>query len=143
MFNSVLVGTDGSPRAERAVAEAIDLAEREGAKLILVAAFSKSQTFWEPLSTSAKVDSVDLRRVAEQVLMRSARKAEERGVETEYEAREGDPADVILDVAAEREVDVIVVGNKGLTGARRYVLGSVPNKITHHADRSVLVVRTD
>ena len=61
----------------------------------------------------------------------------------DYEARLGDPVDVLLDVASERGVDLIVIGNKGMTGARRYWLGNVPNKISHHATTSVMIVRTD
>jgi len=66
----------------------------------------------------------------------------EAGLEVETFAREGDPADAILDVAEERDADLIVVGNKGMTGARRFLLGSVPNKVSHHAPCSVLIVRT-
>ena len=57
-------------------------------------------------------------------------------------AREGEPADAILDVAEEINADLIVVGNKGMTGARRFLLGSVPNKVSHHAPSSVIIVRT-
>jgi nucleotide-binding universal stress UspA family protein len=58
------------------------------------------------------------------------------------EARQGDAADAILDVAEEQRADLIVVGNKGMTGAKRFLLGSVPNKVSHHAPCSVLIVRT-
>ena len=54
----------------------------------------------------------------------------------------GDAADAILDVAEEQRADLIVVGNKGMTGAKRFLLGSVPNKVSHHAPCSVLIVRT-
>ena len=57
-------------------------------------------------------------------------------------AREGDPADAILDVAEEKSADLIVVGNKGMTGAKRFLLGSVPNKVSHHAPCSVMIIRT-
>ena len=57
-------------------------------------------------------------------------------------ARQGDAADAILDVAEEQLADLIVVGNKGMTGAKRFLLGSVPNKVSHHAPCSVLIVRT-
>ena len=57
-------------------------------------------------------------------------------------ARQGEPADAILDVAEEENADLIVVGNKGMTGAKRFLLGSVPNKVSHHAPSSVLIVRT-
>jgi len=55
---------------------------------------------------------------------------------------QGDPADAILNVAEEIKADLIVVGNKGMTGARRYFLGSVPNKVSHHAPCSVMIIRT-
>ena len=58
------------------------------------------------------------------------------------DTREGDPADAILDVAEEQNADLIVVGNKGMTGAKRFLLGSVPNKISHHAPCSVMIIRT-
>jgi len=57
-------------------------------------------------------------------------------------ARQGDAADAILDVAEEQRVELIIVGNKGMTGATRFLLGSVPNKVSHHAPCSVLIVRT-
>ena len=65
-----------------------------------------------------------------------------RRLEVETHAREGDPADAILDVAEEQKADLIVVGNKGMTGAKRFLLGSVPNKISHHAPCSVMIIRT-
>ena len=66
----------------------------------------------------------------------------DEGVEVETHAREGDPADAILDVAEEQKADLIVVGNKGMTGAKRFLLGSVPNKVSHHAPCSVMIIRT-
>ena len=95
------------------------------------------------IQSSSKIDSKDMRQVAESVLARSAAKAAEQGVEADYAAVEGDPADAILQAAADQDADLVVVGNKGMTGAGRFLQGSVPNKITHHAECSVLVVRTD
>jgi nucleotide-binding universal stress UspA family protein len=136
------VGTDGSERAERAVREAVDLAKAQDALLLIVAAFREGKHL-EPVPGSAGVAKGDLRAAAEQILMRAARGAEEQGVKVEYEAYPGDPADVILDVASARSADLIIVGNKGMTGARRYLLGGVANKVSHHAPCSVLIVRTD
>ena len=64
------------------------------------------------------------------------------GIRVDIHAREGDPADAILDVAEEQGADLIVVGNKGMTGAKRFLLGSVPNKVSHHAPCSVMIIRT-
>jgi len=77
------------------------------------------------------------------VLRAAQQEAEAAGVQAvETFARQGDAADAIIDVAEEQRADLIVVGNKGMTGAKRFLLGSVPNKVSHHAPCSVLVVRT-
>ena len=62
--------------------------------------------------------------------------------DVEIFSRQGDAADAILDIAEEQRADLIVVGNRGMTGAKRFLLGSVPNKVSHHAPCSVLIVRT-
>ena len=64
------------------------------------------------------------------------------GVEVTPHAMDGDPADAILDVAEKVGADLIMVGNKGMTGARRFLLGSVPNKVSHHSPCSVIIART-
>ena len=63
-------------------------------------------------------------------------------VEVDLYAQRGDPADAILDVAEERGADLIIVGNRGRAGAKRFLLGSVPNRISHHAPCAVLIIRT-
>lgn len=143
MFRTIVVGTDGSPRADKAVQQAVDIARTQGSRLHLVAVISKHERHWEDLQSTARVDSVDMREVAEQVLAREAATAEQAGVEVDWSAREGDPAEAILEAAEDVDADLIVLGNKGMTGAMRFVLGSVPNKVSHHAHCSVLVVRTD
>src|ERR671938_230868 len=75
-------------------------------------------------------------------LVSAAEPIGEARVEAETYARQGDPADAILDVAEEQNADLIIVGNKGMTGAKRFLLGSVPNKVSHHAPCSVLIIRT-
>ena len=143
MFRSIVVGTDGSERADKAVQEALDLARSQGARLHLVAAISEHERHWESLQSTARVQPVDMRQVAEQVLAREAGEAQAAGVETDWSAREGDPAEAILQAAEDVGADLIVLGNKGMSGTMRFVLGSVPNKVSHHARCSVLVVRTD
>ena len=72
----------------------------------------------------------------------AAAEARAAGIEVRTHPVEADPADAILNVAEEIKADLIVVGNKGMTGARRYILGSVPNNVSHHAPCSVIIVRT-
>jgi nucleotide-binding universal stress UspA family protein len=143
MFGTVLVGTDGSDRAERAVHAAVDVAKGQGARLVIAAAYREGERHRESVTSASAVAVGNLRDAAEQMLMRSARHAEEQGLSgVEWEARAGDPADVIIDIAAERDIDLIVLGNKGMTGARRYLMGSVADKVSHHAPCSVMIVRT-
>jgi nucleotide-binding universal stress UspA family protein len=77
------------------------------------------------------------------VLERAAGALRTRGIERESHARKaGDPADAILRVAEEHDADLIIIGSKGMQGAKRFLLGSVPNKVSHHASCNVLIVRT-
>ncbi len=146
MFGSIVVGTDGSETATEAVKQAVDLAKAVGAKVQLVSAY-------EPVSnqrireerTQAPEDvqwSINPREDVDATLNDAAEIAEAAGVNAERFARQGDPADAILDVAEERGSDLIVVGNRGMTGAKRFLLGSVPNKVSHHAPCSVMIIRT-
>jgi nucleotide-binding universal stress UspA family protein len=85
---------------------------------------------------------VNAREDVDATLKDAAEKIKEAGVDVDTFARQGDPADAILDVAEEKNADLIVVGNKGMTGAKRFLLGSVPNKVSHHAPSSVMIIRT-
>jgi nucleotide-binding universal stress UspA family protein len=146
MFRSIVVGTDGSDTAGKAVDEAIDLAKALGASISLVSAYEpvpKARLREEARQTPADIQwMVNPREEVDATLSDAADVVREAGLEVEVCAREGDPADAILDVAEERSADLIVIGNKGMTGARRFLLGSVPNKVSHHAPCSVLIVRT-
>jgi nucleotide-binding universal stress UspA family protein len=147
MFCSILVGTDGSATATTAVRHAIDLARELDARLQIVSAY-------EPVSDqrlrSEKIElpgdaqwMVGPREDVLAVLGAAQQEAVQSGlVAVETFARQGDAADAILDVAEEQRSDLIIVGNRGMTGAKRFLLGSVPNKVSHHAPCSVLIVRT-
>ena len=146
MFGAIVVGTDGSDTAKEAVRQATELAKQVGDSIDLVSAY-------EPVSSSRLREEqrdvppdlewmVNPREDVEAVLNQAKDEAADAGVEAETFARQGDPADAILDVAEEKGSDLIVVGNKGMTGAKRFLLGSVPNKVSHHAPCSVLIVRT-
>jgi nucleotide-binding universal stress UspA family protein len=146
MFRSIVVGTDGSETAGKAVNEAIDLAKSLGASISLVSAYEpvpKARLREEARQTPSDLQwMVNPREDVDSTLSDAADLVRGAGLEVETFAREGDPADAILDVAEERGADLIVVGNKGMTGARRFLLGSVPNKVSHHAPCSVLIIRT-
>ena len=126
--------------------QATELARQVGASISLVSAY-------EPVSNQRLRDEkrevpkdmewmVNPREDVEATLKEASEEVEGAGVKVETFAREGDAADAILDVAEEQNADLIVVGNKGMTGAKRFLLGSVPNKVSHHAPCSVLIIRT-
>jgi nucleotide-binding universal stress UspA family protein len=146
MFRSIVVGTDGSDTATEAVRQAVDLAGAIGAKLELVSAYEpvpENRLREERRSAPEDIQwAINPREDVDATLEAAAAIAREAGVGVEVYPRQGDPADAVLDVAEEREADLIIVGNKGMTGAKRFLLGSVPNKISHHAPCSVLIIRT-
>ena len=146
MVRSILVGTDGSATAGAAVAQAIELARRFGARLQIVSAYEPvtGRLASERLPPPPDVQWALNPREDVLALLDAARHdAQAAGIaEVETFPRVGDAADAILDVAEEQATDLIVVGHKGMTGATRFLLGSVPNKVSHHAPCSVLIVRT-
>jgi nucleotide-binding universal stress UspA family protein len=147
MFSSIVVGTDGSETAREAVTQAVELASRLDATVHLVSAY-------EPVSGLGLRDgptgqvavgaewAVHQLGEVEATLEAAAAVARRAGVAVAVYARQGDAADAILDVAEERNADLVIIGNKGLTGAKRFLLGSVPNKVSHYAPCSVMIIRT-
>jgi nucleotide-binding universal stress UspA family protein len=146
MFSSIVVGTDGSDTATQAVRQAVDMAKAVGATLELVSAYApvpEQRLREERRDAPADVQwAINPRQEVEASLAEAADLAREAGVAVNTYARQGDPSDAILDVAEEQDADLVVVGNKGMTGAKRFLLGSVPNKVSHHAPCSVLIIRT-
>jgi nucleotide-binding universal stress UspA family protein len=146
MFGSIVVGTDGSDTAQEAVRQATELARTVDAQLNVVSAYEpvpEGRLRHERQDAPAELEwSINPREDVEATLAQAAEGIEAAGVKVQTFAREGDPADAILDVAEEQNADLIVVGNKGMTGAKRFLLGSVPNKVSHHAPCSVLIIRT-
>jgi nucleotide-binding universal stress UspA family protein len=146
-FSSIVVGTDGSSTATVAVGQAIELARSVGAELHIVSAYEpvpESRLGSDRLAAPADGEWAVNPRQDVLTLLADAQAAARAGEVTRVAtyARVGSAADAILDVAEEQGSDLIVVGNKGLTGATRFLLGSVPNKVSHHAPCSVLIVRT-
>jgi nucleotide-binding universal stress UspA family protein len=146
LFDRIVVGTDGSDTAGEAVRRAVELAKLSGGKLAIVAAFEPippTRVREERAEVPGDVShAVGPREDVNVILESAVGQAKQEGVDAEPYPREGDPADAILDVAEESGADLIVVGNKGMTGAKRFLLGSVPNKVSHHAPCGVYIVRT-
>jgi nucleotide-binding universal stress UspA family protein len=144
MFSSIVVGTDGSDTARQAVIQAAEMARATGAKLVIVSAYTPVAAH---VATGGDPEAADWNIgpdvLVDGVLSDATSATAASGVlQVETRAVRGDPAMAIIEVAEQSGADLIVVGSKGMTGARRFLLGSVPNKVSHHAHCSVLIVRT-
>lgn len=140
MFSTIVVGTDGSESANAAVAKAGELARMCGGSLHLV--FGCGQ----PAIASASVVGIPVAPVAVEDIQAEfenlARPLREQGIEVGVHVSPVSGPDAVLTAAEELDADLIVVGNRGMSGSRRFLLGSVPNAVSHHAPCSVLIVHT-
>jgi nucleotide-binding universal stress UspA family protein len=140
MFETIVVGTDGSETANVAVTQAFELVKEQGHVLHVVSGYRRSTARvvtvggdqWDILPED-KVDAV---------LQDVAARARIEGVKVETHAIRSEPATAIVRVAKGVRADLVVVGNKGMKGAKRFLLGSVPNKVAHTAPCTVLIIKT-
>ena len=144
MDDSIVVGTDGSASATRALTEAIRMSKALNASVHVVSAFEPlrahvhgvaegAAAVWKPMPDA----------IVESVLSEAATAARQAEIEVTTHAVERDPVDAVLGVADEVQATMIVVGSKGMHGAKRFSLGNVPNKISHRARCNVLIVASD
>ena len=143
MVQTVAVGTDGSGTADKAVEFAIDLAARYEARIVFISAYvpvAESRLKREAREAPEELQwTINPAEDVDATLRDCEERAEERGLRWASEAREGDPAKILVELAESNDADVLVIGNKGM---QRRVLGSVPNTVSHHAPCSVLIVKT-
>jgi nucleotide-binding universal stress UspA family protein len=141
VFKTIVVGTDGTETADRAVARAAELAAMAGAHLHVVSAYRPAPVRVGD-GSAAEEWAVGSDYGADAVLQRTVARLRGDGISVEEHAPKGDPADGVVAVAARENADLIVIGSKGMQGKRR-LLGSVPNKVSHQAPCDVLIVKTD
>jgi nucleotide-binding universal stress UspA family protein len=146
-YTSIVVGTDGSETAERAVRQAAGLAADEGARLVIVSAYQASGALSagieaERVPSELRYTLTD-RAQGEELAERGRTIAREIGVaKVVVQALEGDPPKVLLEAAKDFDADLIVVGSRGLTSHAHFILGSVAASVAHHAPCDVLVAHT-
>jgi nucleotide-binding universal stress UspA family protein len=150
MYKAIVVGTDGSETAGIAVQRAVALASLTGATLHIVNAYQPlSLSTLAVAATAGGMANVDVESInkgvtaeSERVCEHAANEARRVGVTVETHAVPVDAADALVGVAQEVDADLVVIGNRGMSGKRRFVLGSVPNKVSHHCPCSLLIVDT-
>ncbi|HET9720359.1 MAG TPA: universal stress protein [Solirubrobacteraceae bacterium] len=143
MYRTIAVATDGSETAGRALEAGLEMAERYGARVVLISAYTGLpdwQTAPERTSTLAEFQwASHVRQEVDGILAAALDQARARGLDGEIGAAEGEPADVICGIAAEHEADLLVIGNKGIG---RKVFGSVPRSVCAQAPCTVVLVKT-
>jgi nucleotide-binding universal stress UspA family protein len=145
-WSTIVVGTDGSDTAARAVGHAAELAAATDATLVVVTAYQDGGA--RSPGAAAAPDDVQWALTAGAGAEKLARAGAERAAgagarSVRTRTLRGEPTTVLLQVAADTDAGLIVVGSKGMSSASRFVTGSVPNSLSHHADRDVLIVHTD
>jgi nucleotide-binding universal stress UspA family protein len=145
MYEVIVVGTDGSERAGKAIQKAFALAKLTGATVHVVHVIRlvamASAGYGDP-STIATANA-DAHEIGERICAQVIAEAKRQGIAAQAHNVDGDPADMLMKVADTVHADLVVIGNRGMTGVRRLVLGSVPNKVSHHCPCSVMIVDTD
>jgi 3-phenylpropionate/trans-cinnamate dioxygenase ferredoxin reductase subunit len=121
LYKRILAGTDGSPTATEAARKAMELAMQVRAEVTLL-------YVGDPIVGA--------------IVLEETAAGRPEGVHVDPFVTQGDPSAKLCEVAESADIDLIVVGNKGMSGARRFLLGSVPNKVAHDASTDVLIVKT-
>jgi nucleotide-binding universal stress UspA family protein len=136
-MKQILVATDGSPNGGYAVEQALELARAASATVVILCVRHRPlPVLGDPFYQRSL--SAESQRACETSALALAR-ARAADVEAEVEVLEGSPAERILELARLRDVDLIVVGSRGLGSMAGLLLGSVSREVVHHADRPVLV----
>lgn len=142
-FKRVLIATDGSEHTDNAVDRALDIVELSGSDVIAVYVVDTSAfAAIPPDATYEKIYEL-LRGEGVDAVERIRSRAAGRGLDVDVEELivEGHPAEKIVDVAREREVDLIVVGTLGKSGIDKFLLGSTAERVVKIAEVPVMVVK--
>ena len=141
MDGPIVVGTDGSPTALKAVLAAAEMATAFSQPLYIVSAYHPKALTAEGLPAEL-AGTLTSHSEVDAVLADAASQAKVKGSKPEVRAVQGDAADALLEIATEVDASLLVVGNKGINSMRRFVLGNISNKVVHNSPCSTLVVQT-
>jgi nucleotide-binding universal stress UspA family protein len=143
MYNTIVVGTDASATAEKAVTQACQLASISGAALHIAMVTPTVPIVVSPEAVMAAAPYAEAgEQLTNSTLEVALAKASEHAVNVTTHALQGDPADALLTLCEDLDADLLVIGNRGMRGAKRFLLGSVSNRCAHHAPCSILIVHT-
>ena len=140
MYKNILVATDGSADAVRAAEAAAEIAASFGSQVTLLAVYSVP-VMLAPETTFVELDQETMRETLDNVLRRTAAPLVQRNVKFETRTEVGNPAAMIVNVAESIKADLLVVGSHGVGGLRRFLLGSVSDRVGHYAHCTVMIVK--
>jgi nucleotide-binding universal stress UspA family protein len=143
MYTTIVVGTDGSATSAKAVSHAASLAALTGAHLHIAMVAPRIPVLVAPDMVVASNEWGEASEESTRMgLDAAATIAADAGADATTHALAGDPADALLSLCEQVDADLLVIGNRGMQGARRFLLGSVSSRCAHHAVCSVLIVQT-
>lgn len=133
-MNKIIAPTDGSIESIKAVKKAAVLAESTSAELIVI-------NVQDIHAEAVSIDTKERRKKGEKIFSRVKDELGGIEVKTSYKMLEGNPADQIINFAEKEKSDLIVMGARGLSGIKKFLLGSVADKVVHHATVPVMITR--
>ena len=144
MFSNILVGIDGSPFADKALKYAVNLAKTYRAKLIVIHVVVRRFYAVAPSEAGVLATTIYVKEVeaeGKEIISKAESYVKAEGIAHECKLLHGVPAEEILKSAQSERVDLIVLGSRGLTEVRAFLLGSVSDKVSHHAKCATLIVK--
>ncbi len=142
----ILVPSDFSEFSDNAINEAADIAEKYGSKMILLHVISPEvQQCADQYCMSADLveqyESASIKHSREALEKRAKAVAESRGIDVSFDVQRGYTSDIILDEQKRLNADLIVIASHGRTGLKKYLMGSVADKVVRSAECPVIVIK--
>lgn len=141
MYKKILVPLDGSPLAETALPHAEAIAKSEGAEIILlrIPMMPASEFFSREPSIAVKIHDEEQAEAVKYIAMKAEELKKER-IKVSIVTQDGPVPDTILAVADNTQADMIAMSTHGRTGIQRWLIGSVADKVVHHAHIPVMLI---
>ena len=144
MFSRILVGLDGSEYSLKALEFAVDLAKKYSSQLVLVHVVMRQIYAINPPEAGILAGTAIVRELEAEgkaILAKGEETVKAQGLPVQARLRQGVPAEELLRAAADEKADLIVLGSRGLSQVKAFLLGSVSDKVSHHAKCPTLIVR--
>ncbi|MGL5032475.1 MAG: universal stress protein [Microcystaceae cyanobacterium] len=151
-YQKILIAIDRSPLGAEIFQQGIALAKQNNASLMLFHCVPLESQVLSPYPSFYSEEMLNFSTIVQERLQQEltetqqwlesyVKKAQELGINTEFDWKVGEPGRWIRDLSISWQADLIIIGRRGLTGIKEMFLGSISNYVIHHAQCSVLVVQ--